>query len=371
MLDVMFYVCMTLIFAASVPIWRRVGKRFSQKQPIIEARSQLDSPIGLVDLGVMLFVWLLSQILAGVWFARVFGVEVNELESLAGTKMMTLMLVAGIGQLIAVAMGMGLLLARYQDARVIGWYPKFFQVDLKLAFKSFLLIAPVVLVVQLLLSMFVEYKHPAMEAMVKDANVFTVVAVWLAAVIAAPIAEEVMFRGWIQNWLQRASFEPSDFSATLAGGWSRQPDHDFDREVALVEDVLASESETVDLSEAHRRGSMPASSSNPYAATSHASLSPVDKGDQSFNAVPSERFAANNRTRDWVAIVITSLIFAMMHFGQGLAPIPLFGLSLLLGYLYQRTGSLLPCIGLHMLNNGYSVFWLTMQILVGETADLP
>ena len=69
--------------------------------------------------------------------------------------------------------------------------------------------------------------------------------------------------------------------------------------------------------------------------------------------------------------MITSALFAVMHLGQGLAPIPLFVFSLLLGYLYQRTGSLLPCIGLHMINNGYSVFWLTMQILTGEAGDLP
>ena len=39
-------------------------------------------------------------------------------------------------------------------------------------------------------------------------------------------------------------------------------------------------------------------------------------------------------------IVISSFIFAIMHFGQGAAPIPLFFLALGLGYLYRRTGSI-------------------------------
>src|SRR5690606_35129689 len=46
-------------------------------------------------------------------------------------------------------------------------------------------------------------------------------------------------------------------------------------------------------------------------------------------------------------IVITSLVFAVMHWGQGLAPIPLFFLSLGLGYLYRQTGSLVPSIVVH------------------------
>ena len=108
--------------------------------------------------------------------------------------------------------------------------------------------------------------------------------------------------------------------------------------------------------------------SNPYAATSYA---PLEETRTSAKQIPQAIVPAYNSIQSWAAIVLTSLLFALMHLGQGLAPIPLFGMSILLGYLYQRTGSLLPCIGLHMLNNGYSVFWLTMQILAGETADLP
>ena len=50
-------------------------------------------------------------------------------------------------------------------------------------------------------------------------------------------------------------------------------------------------------------------------------------------------------------IYVTSLFFALMHFGQGAAPIPLFFLSIGLGYLYQRTGRLCIPIIVHMLLN--------------------
>jgi len=51
-------------------------------------------------------------------------------------------------------------------------------------------------------------------------------------------------------------------------------------------------------------------------------------------------------------IYATSLLFALMHLGQGAAPIPLFFLSVGLGFLYQRTGRLFPAIIVHMLLNG-------------------
>jgi len=356
---------MALIFATSIPIWRWIGERYSQMLPIVDPRQQLASPVGLFDLGAMLFVWLLSQIAAGVLFSAISGVEIAQLESLAGSQMMLLMLIAGIGQLIAVSMGMVYLFIRYKDTRVIGWYPNFTRADFKLALASFLIAAPVVFIVQMLLSLLVEYTHPAMEAMVKDGDAFTIVAVWLAAVVAAPIAEEVVFRGWIQNWLQRVSFQPSGFRPTIVGGWVGHPDADLDRAVKVVESVLDSESDAATFPE-----SAQPISDNPYAAPHQTSVKNMNRGRSDGNTQNTPRTSCIPSS-NWFAIVITSLIFAMMHFGQGLAPIPLFGLSLLLGYLYQRTGSLLPCIGLHMLNNGYSVFWLTMQILLGEPGDLP
>ena len=51
-------------------------------------------------------------------------------------------------------------------------------------------------------------------------------------------------------------------------------------------------------------------------------------------------------------ILVTSVVFASLHLGQGAAPIPLFFLSIGLGYLYQSTGRLTPAILVHMLLNG-------------------
>jgi membrane protease YdiL (CAAX protease family) len=48
----------------------------------------------------------------------------------------------------------------------------------------------------------------------------------------------------------------------------------------------------------------------------------------------------------WAAIVLTSFLFAAMH-GPWMIP-PIFALSLIIGYVYERTGNLWVAIGLHV-----------------------
>jgi membrane protease YdiL (CAAX protease family) len=62
---------------------------------------------------------------------------------------------------------------------------------------------------------------------------------------------------------------------------------------------------------------------------------------------------AEHRPRP-IAIVATSLLFAALHIGHGAAPVPLFFLALVLGYLYQRTHRLLPCATVHFCVNAFS-----------------
>ncbi|MCA9138841.1 MAG: CPBP family intramembrane metalloprotease [Planctomycetales bacterium] len=67
--------------------------------------------------------------------------------------------------------------------------------------------------------------------------------------------------------------------------------------------------------------------------------------------MPGETGTLWHPTSVW-PIYVSSMIFALMHSGQGAAPIPLFFLAVGLGFLYQRTGRLFPAIVVHMLLNG-------------------
>ena len=68
--------------------------------------------------------------------------------------------------------------------------------------------------------------------------------------------------------------------------------------------------------------------------------------------------------------VITSLIFAGIHAPQWPAPIPLFVLSMGLGTLYRRTGSLWGPIALHACQNGVSTAMLLI-LVNGAPGALP
>jgi membrane protease YdiL (CAAX protease family) len=64
----------------------------------------------------------------------------------------------------------------------------------------------------------------------------------------------------------------------------------------------------------------------------------------------------------WLPIVASSALFALMHLGHGPAPIPLFFLAMTLGYIYQRTHRVLPCIIVHALLNGTSLAMVAVGI---------
>jgi hypothetical protein len=68
-------------------------------------------------------------------------------------------------------------------------------------------------------------------------------------------------------------------------------------------------------------------------------------------------------------IVLTSLLFAAVHAGQWPAPIALFLLALVIGTIYDRTGSLIAAIVVHATFNGLSMLALLLVLLAGPFVD--
>ena len=66
------------------------------------------------------------------------------------------------------------------------------------------------------------------------------------------------------------------------------------------------------------------------------------------------------RCRPWIAILISALVFASFHgFGAHFVTAMLFGI--LVGWLYWRTGSIIPGIIIHMVNNSLTAIDLSGQ----------
>jgi membrane protease YdiL (CAAX protease family) len=118
-----------------------------------------------------------------------------------------------------------------------------------------------------------------------------VVLVGISGIVVAPIFEEFMFRGVLQGWLEKL-------------------------EAAVV---------------SHRRSREPSDVS---------AASTIESVDRPLGAMP---------------IIASSLLFALMHLGQGPAPIALFVFSLVLGFLYRQTHRLWPSMVVHCLLNAVTI----------------
>jgi membrane protease YdiL (CAAX protease family) len=151
-----------------------------------------------------------------------------------------------------------------------------------------------------------QFGEPELHPMVQDVlkqeqpQVLLFAVVCFSAVVVAPICEELVFRlllqGWLEKWddMQRTNDE------------CRMPNE---------------EQESV--------------------------------GASSFAILYSTFFP-----RGAVPILASSMIFAWAHLGHSTDPFPLFALAIFLGFTYQRTHRILPCIVAHATFNAISMIML-------------
>lgn len=165
--------------------------------------------------------------------------------------------------------------------------------DLKLGLKGALMILPPVLLISGAVTYLVPYEHPVLESLAKIATPSVFLATFVGTALVTPLVEEFLVRGMLQGSLQGIADRESEDEPP----WYAQP----------------------------------------YAP---------------------ERIAGSPtwQPRAYWPLVVASAVFAGLHIGgQGAAPIPLFFLSLGLGFLYRQTGSLLPSILVHVILNGLTL----------------
>lgn len=183
------------------------------------------------------------------------------------------------------------------------------------------LLPPVLAVAALVNLLVLEYEHEVLDVLQQLGTPRVFAVLFFGTAIVTPIAEEILFRGLIQGWLQRLA----------------------DRVVGQVEPI---ESDLVDGQLAIDEEKAPLSSKNADRCDSKAEVTGAMGSWEPVSYWP---------------IFAASILFASMHMGQGAAPVPLFLLSLGLGYLYRQTGSLIPCIVVHMILNGMTLLAAMLQ----------
>jgi membrane protease YdiL (CAAX protease family) len=194
----------------------------------------------------------------------------------------------------------------------------------------------------LLVKMFGEpSQHPLIQMVAKDPNEIILAVAFLAAVVVAPICEEIMFRlllqGWLEKWEDRRL------------GWRRRSEADAS---APTEETPG-----------EAGGCRP--NGDGVGNDSAPSPCPLPEGDGS-NSVEAPIHGLFGLPHGWVPILISSTLFALAHFGFGPDPIPLFLLALVLGYTYQRTHRIVPCMVAHALFNSLTLIALWRMLWTGE-----
>ena len=174
--------------------------------------------------------------------------------------------------------------------------------DVAIGVLGFLAATLPVLSLQMLVTMLMPYEHPVLSMLSEGGSPRFWLVAALSAAVVAPLAEEFLFRVVLQGWLERLALGKND-------GVS-------------LRKVETDEGET---------------------------LFKLERQPVTAKAV-------------W-PIWVSATVFAMLHIGQGPAPIPLLLLGAMLGYLYRQTHRIVPCVVMHSLFNTFSLvlFWLSLS----------
>lgn len=300
---------LSLALMASAGCWLWAARRWQRGQELLAWSPRRMVPWGLLDVGFC-FLLLILVDAAGLQLAGIpLETELTELEP--AQQMRALLTMAG-GRLAVTALALVILMGRtHASARDAGLAGAPLNRDLKIGACAFLMVAPVVYGLQQLLSMvWKETSHQLVALVRNDPQLFW--AACATAVLTAPLMEEMLLRVVFQGWLEKAAL------------W--------------------------------RGGSAPL-----MLGTAPEEL-PAEK--DAWPPVKDPIVPLADRPPPW-PILLSAALFALMHLNfsdPAPDPIPLFVFALALGFVYQRTHRLLPCVVMHVLLNAFSMAVLGLSV---------
>jgi membrane protease YdiL (CAAX protease family) len=329
--------------AAVVRIWTAVFLRWWRGGPIVEREQVRDVPWGLLDLIVALAFLFLFSILALAAVQIAFGVNVDtpqETRPLAfHSWKIAAAALASLATLVSTCLWIKLRLS--SSWRDLGFSCAVAGRDIRLGVMAFLAVAPPTYALQYLLVWYFQpdVQHPLIELLKEHRAPSLIVVSVFSAVLVAPLVEEFLFRGLLQGWLEKLARHAVSARTLLFGDAN--------------DSGLAAASAGAASAAAPQDAELP--TANPY-------CSPRPYTDEQEQGESSDSYIADPVAR-YLPILASSLLFALMHMSHGPDWVPLFFLALALGYLYQQTHRLLPCITVHFLLNACSMTMLLLELL--------
>jgi len=316
MLEIAFTITTITFGLAGIVLWVLNLRRVAAGDELIKPKNQRGIPFGFLDVILLYFFMAVGNLVPAWLVCQRLGIEISEISQLQGNAKALYSIASAVGLLTAIFLALVVYRLRYGRIELFGGLSKKFPNDIVLGLAASVMVIPLILLFQSIVTRFSPYKHDTLEMLADKPTLWVIVAAWLSAVVVAPICEEIIFRGVLQGWLQRIG--RSFYDCILVGGWD----------------------------------------SSLLKKNSGSLLKCDGEGD---------------RTGDWSRqsssswpMVISSVLFGLAHSGQGAAPVTLFFFGMVLGYLYRKTGSISSCIVLHMMLNGFTMFWFTLQVLFGD-----
>jgi membrane protease YdiL (CAAX protease family) len=179
-----------------------------------------------------------------------------------------------------------------------------------------------IVLVKLLYGNEIQSSHPLIKSFLEAPPDFlTFLLTLVAAVVVAPISEEIIFRLLLQGWLEKWEDQRLGWRVAAAN----------DEPLANYEARTTSDDEQ--------------------------SLVRKAPGEAELNSSPPRK-GVGGLPYGWYPVLASALCFGLAHTGYGPEPVPIFLLGIVLGYLYQRTHRVVPGILTHALFNLFTVFIL-------------
>ncbi len=309
------FISLLVLSVLSAGVWVVLLTRKFQGRELIASRPTDEVPWGLIDVWIMMAIWFAGGLLGSLFCS--YRPDDKTFQSL----------MSGIMILATTALGIGLLWFRYRSKATGRIFPSRLLRDLGIGVVAFVAVVPPIFWLMSFLVQIIPYKHETLEQIKDSPTAFVLLATYFSAALAAPVGEEFFFRFALQSWLQRLRFPdfPVHRFATIYGDFT--PD-------------------------------------NPTILASGGCQSP-DSADLAIG----DPTPLDSRALKLLPIVVSALLFAAMHIGQGPAPIVLFLLGLALGYMFYKTGSILTCIVLHACLNFYSLTWESLRAIEQSIAN--
>jgi membrane protease YdiL (CAAX protease family) len=322
-----------LLLGITLVIWSTLLARRVPGEPLLTYESRRPVPWGLVDvlfaIGLLVVGSSVALALLGIGLHEQSGADLPLREP--DLQAPTIYAQAAVS-LVVVAVSAITILWRYSATGCeLGLVVGKIGSDIRLGVVAFLAVAPPVYLMQLILVKWFESHHPLVEALRRDPRPPLLTACIVAAVCVAPIAEEYLFRGLLQGWLERLAADRDHARVLLLGGRRNALDEE------LSDECLAEHAK-----------------STSWDAASH-----VSPAEDLTDAAGGSRPAAH--AAYW-PVAVSALIFAVLHLSHGPDWVPLFVLALGLGYVYRQTHRILPCIVVHFLLNACSMVMFLVDV---------